>query len=160
MDGAGFRRTVRPLIANPSEPAVAGPPPFESLRARPLKKLLIATGALATCAASLVGWQVHAETNRVQFPELDELVHYTTVRRGNVVEHIMTTPRGHRGRQERSAYPGGHAFRPCRSSRRLNSIAISSCRRAKALVPSMTKAAAPPTGNSSTYVGGYRDFTL
>lgn len=48
--------------------------------------------ALAACAVSLVGWQVHAETNRVQFPNLDELVHYTTVRRGNVTEHIMTTP--------------------------------------------------------------------
>ncbi|MDE3820122.1 cytochrome P460 family protein [Sinorhizobium meliloti] len=48
--------------------------------------------ALAACAASLVGWQVHAEPNRVQFPNLDALVHYTTVRRGNVMEHIMTTP--------------------------------------------------------------------
>ena len=38
------------------------------------------------------GWQVHAETNRVKFPEnLDQLVHYTTVRRGDVTEHIMTT---------------------------------------------------------------------
>ncbi|MBS7537064.1 cytochrome P460 family protein [Ancylobacter sonchi] len=41
----------------------------------------------------LAGWQVHAETTRVTFPEdLDRLVHYTTVRRGNVTEHIMTTP--------------------------------------------------------------------
>lgn len=40
----------------------------------------------------VVGWQVHAETNRVRFPgNLDQLVHYTTVRRGNVTEHIMTT---------------------------------------------------------------------
>lgn len=44
-------------------------------------------------AVSMIGWQVHAETNRVKFPEnLDQLVHYTTVRRGNVTEHIMTTP--------------------------------------------------------------------
>ena len=48
--------------------------------------------ALAAAAVLLVGWQVHAETNRVQFPEnFDQLVHYTTVRRGNVTEHIMTT---------------------------------------------------------------------
>jgi Cytochrome P460 len=40
----------------------------------------------------MVGWQVHAEPNRVKFPEnLDQLVHYTTVRRGDVTEHILTT---------------------------------------------------------------------
>jgi len=48
--------------------------------------------ALSMVPALVVGWQVHAETNRVTFPELDKLVHYTTVRRGNVTEHIMTTP--------------------------------------------------------------------
>jgi hypothetical protein len=43
-------------------------------------------------AVALAGWRVHAETNRVKFPEnLDQLVHYTTVKRGNVTEHIMTT---------------------------------------------------------------------
>lgn len=48
--------------------------------------------ALSMAPALVVGWQVHAETNRVTFPEIDKLVHYTTVRRGNVTEHIMTTP--------------------------------------------------------------------
>ncbi|HEV7257003.1 MAG TPA: cytochrome P460 family protein [Bosea sp. (in: a-proteobacteria)] len=48
--------------------------------------------ALSMIATLVVGWQVHAETNRVTFPEIDKLVHYTTVRRGNVTEHIMTTP--------------------------------------------------------------------
>ena len=48
--------------------------------------------AIAFSAAVAVGIQVHAETNRVQFPEnLDDLVHYTTIRRGEVTEHIMTT---------------------------------------------------------------------
>lgn len=48
--------------------------------------------ALAFSAVAVMGIQVHAETNRVQFPEnLDDLVHYTTVRRGNVTEHIRTT---------------------------------------------------------------------
>lgn len=47
---------------------------------------------LAAAAVLLVGWQVRAETNRVMFPEnLDQLVHYTTVKRGNVTEHILTT---------------------------------------------------------------------
>lgn len=48
--------------------------------------------ALTVAAVSLVGWPVHAETNRVKFPDnLDQLVHYTTVKRGNVTENIMTT---------------------------------------------------------------------
>jgi hypothetical protein len=48
--------------------------------------------ALATASVLLLGWQVRAETNRVTFPEnLDQLVHYTTVKRGNVTEHILTT---------------------------------------------------------------------
>jgi len=53
---------------------------------------LLVSGALAACAVSAAGWQAHAETNRVQFPDLDALVHYTTVRRGDMTEHIMTTP--------------------------------------------------------------------
>jgi hypothetical protein len=47
--------------------------------------------ALLAAAVVLAGWPVHAETNRVRFPELDQLVHYTTVKRGNVTEHILTT---------------------------------------------------------------------
>lgn len=33
-----------------------------------------------------------AEETRVTFPDLDKLEHYTTVRRGNVTEHMLTTP--------------------------------------------------------------------
>jgi hypothetical protein len=50
---------------------------------------------LTTLSMAIVltmGWQVHAEDNRVKFPEIDKLVHYTTVKRGSVTEHIMTTP--------------------------------------------------------------------
>ena len=57
-------------------------------------KKFVRTYAWAVLAASVVtlsGWRVHAETNRVQFPNLDGLVHYTTVKRGNVTEHILTT---------------------------------------------------------------------
>jgi hypothetical protein len=53
------------------------------------KQTALAAGVIST--VFLAGWQVRAETNRVTFPELDKLVHYTTVKRGNVVEHIMTT---------------------------------------------------------------------
>jgi hypothetical protein len=57
-----------------------------------VSKTKLALIAIAFSAATVVGIQVHAETNRVQFPEnLDALVHYTTVRRGEVTEHIMTT---------------------------------------------------------------------
>jgi len=50
------------------------------------------SAALIFGVATLVGWQASAEPNRVTFPEtLDQLVHYTTVKRGNVTEHIMTT---------------------------------------------------------------------
>lgn len=49
--------------------------------------------SMVVAFVSLAGWQADAETNRVKFPEnLDQLVHYTTVRRGNVTEHILTTP--------------------------------------------------------------------
>lgn len=44
--------------------------------------------AMVTLAAG----QADAEPNRTTFPNLDQLVHYTTVRRGDVTEHIMTTP--------------------------------------------------------------------
>jgi hypothetical protein len=65
---------------------------------------------LATCAL-LVGWQVQAETNRVRFPEnLDQLVHYTTVRRGNVTEHIMTTPEAIEAVKSRQPVPAGTHF--------------------------------------------------
>ena len=49
--------------------------------------------SLAVGTLLLASWQAHAEANRVNFPQnLDQLVHYTTVKRGNVTEHIMTTP--------------------------------------------------------------------
>ena len=42
--------------------------------------------------ALFAGWQVHAESTRVVFPEnIDQLVHYTTVTRGEVTEHMLTS---------------------------------------------------------------------
>ncbi|RJF89895.1 hypothetical protein D3874_07245 [Oleomonas cavernae] len=52
----------------------------------------ILLSALACAAVSLAGWRADAESNRVTFPDnLDRLVHYTTVTRGNVTEHILTS---------------------------------------------------------------------
>jgi hypothetical protein len=67
--------------------------------------------ALATAAVLFSGWQVLAETNRVTFPDnLDELVHYTTVRRGNVTEHIMTTPEAMEAVKNGQSIPAGTHF--------------------------------------------------
>lgn len=50
---------------------------------------------LALAITLFIGCQVHAETNRTTFPvNIDELVHYATVRRGEVTEHLMTTQAG------------------------------------------------------------------
>lgn len=40
---------------------------------------------------ALLSTDVRAEANRVTFPDLDQLIHYATVRRGNAVEHMLTT---------------------------------------------------------------------
>jgi hypothetical protein len=60
--------------------------------------------------AALAGWQVQAETNRVTFPDLDKLVHYTTVKRGNVTEHIMTTPEALAAVKAKQPVPAGTHF--------------------------------------------------
>ncbi|CAN7170389.1 cytochrome P460 family protein [Pararhizobium sp. LjRoot238] len=58
-----------------------------------MKKPSSAVGAsmLMGCAVLLVGWQVHAEPNRTTMPDIEKLIHYTTVTRGEVTEHLMTT---------------------------------------------------------------------
>ncbi|HSV79419.1 MAG TPA: cytochrome P460 family protein [Ramlibacter sp.] len=53
-------------------------------RGRVLLAVLIAS------VGSLAGWQASAENNRVTFPKnLDQLVHYTTVKRGNSTERML-----------------------------------------------------------------------
>lgn len=48
---------------------------------------------LATALTFGLFGTAHAEPNRVTFPEnIDALVHYTTVTRGEVTEHMVTTP--------------------------------------------------------------------
>jgi hypothetical protein len=70
----------------------------------------VALSVLAAFAVSLVGWQVHAESNRVQFPNLDELVHYTTITRGNVTENIMTSPEAMEAVKSGKPIPSGTHF--------------------------------------------------
>lgn len=48
-------------------------------------------GGLVAATVLFVGIQVHAEPNRTTMPDIGKLVHYTTVERGEVTEHIMTT---------------------------------------------------------------------
>lgn len=51
-----------------------------------------ALSAAVLTATLLFGWQVAAESNRTTFPQnIDQLVHYATVRRGEVTEHLLTT---------------------------------------------------------------------
>jgi len=53
-------------------------------------RLLLATAFAATIGLTLPAL---AEPNRVTFPDnIDELVHYSTVSRGEVTEHMVTTP--------------------------------------------------------------------
>lgn len=78
------------------------------------RKKIASFSALATLAASailVVAWQAaHAEATRVTFPKLDDLVHYTTVRRGNVTEHISTTRAAIEAIQKGQPVPNGTYF--------------------------------------------------
>jgi len=47
--------------------------------------------AAVTCCVFMIGWQVDAEPTKATMPDISKLVHYTTVTRGEVTEHIMTT---------------------------------------------------------------------
>lgn len=66
--------------------------------------------ALVFGAVALIGWQADAEPNRTTFPNLDQLVHYTTVKRGNVTEHIMTTPEAIEAARNGQPIPDGTHF--------------------------------------------------
>ena len=68
------------------------------------------TLAAAALAATLAGSGLHAEPNKVQLPpSLDGFVHYTTVTRGEVTEHIMTTPEAMEAiKAGKPAPPGTH----------------------------------------------------
>ncbi len=69
-----------------------------------------ALAMLAAAAVAIPAWQAHAEANRVTFPQLDKLVHYTTVKRGNVTEHISTTREAIEAIQKGLPAPDGTHF--------------------------------------------------
>jgi Cytochrome P460 len=75
-----------------------------------IRLLHVILTTLLLAAVLTAGWQVHAESNQVKFPEIDKLVHYTTVKRGNVTEHIMTTPEAIRAIKSRQPVPAGTHF--------------------------------------------------
>jgi hypothetical protein len=73
---------------------------------RTLRAAIVAT--MLCCTALLAAWHVHAETTRVTFPaNLDQLVHYTTVTRGNVTEHMLTTRKAIEAVRNRQPIPNG-----------------------------------------------------
>ncbi|MBX6317004.1 MULTISPECIES: cytochrome P460 family protein [Pseudomonadota] len=66
---------------------------------------------LAAGAALLLGLQAHAEDTRVIFPkDLELFVHYMTVKRGNVTEHISTTPEAIEAVKKGQPIPNGTQF--------------------------------------------------
>jgi Cytochrome P460 len=69
-----------------------------------------AIATLAVCAVFAVDRPARAEPNRVTFPKLDALVHYTTVRRGSVTEHISTTRKAIEAIQKGLPVPNGTHF--------------------------------------------------
>jgi hypothetical protein len=56
-----------------------------------MKKIIGSIGGAVTAGLTvlLVGMQVQAEPTRATMPDIAKLVHYTTVTRGEVTEHIM-----------------------------------------------------------------------
>lgn len=52
-------------------------------------------------------WWAAAEETRVTFPDLEALIHYTTVTRGNVVEHMLTTQEAIDAVKEGQPIPNG-----------------------------------------------------
>jgi Cytochrome P460 len=67
--------------------------------------------SLAIGAGSIVGSLARAESNRVVFPEkLDQMVHYATVKRGNVTEHMLTTRQAIEAYKKGEPAPSGTHF--------------------------------------------------
>lgn len=67
-----------------------------------------AIGLIAAIPAVVIAFQALAEPNRVRFPEnLDVLEHFTTVTRGEVTEHMLTTPEAIAAAQAGEDMPDG-----------------------------------------------------
>jgi Cytochrome P460 len=75
------------------------------------KRTRVASAAAILGLILLAGSPASAENNRVQFPaNLDQLVHYTTVTRGNVTENILTTRAAIDAVKSGRPIPGGTHF--------------------------------------------------
>jgi len=77
-----------------------------------VRKFILRLPLLASVVGAIVlaGWQVDAEPNRATMPDIDSLVHYTTVTRGEVTEHIMTTREAIEAVKNGQAIPDGTHF--------------------------------------------------
>lgn len=73
----------------------------------PINKLFKQTVVVALTLFPLVST---AEENRVKLPNIDDLVHYTTVTRGEVTEHIMTQQTTIDALQQGEPAPNGSQF--------------------------------------------------
>ena len=74
-----------------------------------MKKISGGIGAavLSGLAVLMVGMQVQAEPTRATMPDIDKLIHYTTVTRGEVTEHLMTTREAIEAVQKGQPIPAG-----------------------------------------------------
>ncbi|NTJ66493.1 cytochrome P460 family protein [Agrobacterium rhizogenes] len=66
--------------------------------------------AAIACGVVMVGWQVDAEPTKATMPDISKLVHYTTVTRGEVTEHIMTTREAIEAAKAGKPIPNGTHF--------------------------------------------------
>lgn len=82
--------------------------------ARPLERRMKASWTKAVAALGLIAAgasMAQAETNRVAFPaDIDQLVHYATVRRGPSTERIMTTKEALAAMKAGNPAPDGTQF--------------------------------------------------
>lgn len=71
----------------------------------------MALASLAVGGMALAATWVGAETNRVVFPaNLEQLVHYSTVKRGESIEHMLTSPAALEAIQKGRPVPSGTHF--------------------------------------------------
>lgn len=72
---------------------------------------LVSAAALVVSAVCLSVAPVGAEPNRVTFPaQIDQMIHYATVKRGEVTEHMLTTPEALRAIKAGQPVPAGTHF--------------------------------------------------
>ncbi len=115
-----------------------------------VSNILKTFGAAAFVATTvlMVGMQVHAEPTRATMPDIDKLVHYTTVNRGEVTEHIMTTREAIEAVKAGQPIPNGThvALVDYRDGKVFRYFIMEKARTGDRTTP---RTVAPPTGSSS-----------